>query len=99
MLDDTAIPEKKIEVTPRPEMIQPVPVCTLMSDGTFRVELTGVSIDSLQQLMLSAASSIMSMTIKRAVDMESALRRVRGRFQGFDEETNAAIALALGIKT
>lgn len=82
-------------VSPRPEA-QPVPVCTIMSDGTFRVEAQGIGFMDLYRLIEQAGLNMVDRAIGRAAAMESVLVRIKTRYQGFDDETATDLDRVLG---
>jgi hypothetical protein len=102
MLDDTTRedkPEKpgKARLTPKAPP-PPVPVCTLMSDGSVALEdeQKRIPLLELNRLLLSASAVITERTAQRAAAMESVLGVVQARFDGFDPQTEKAMATVLG---
>ena len=80
----------KITLTQRPEP-QVVPVCTVLSDGTVRVEGQSMSPLDLQRLLMAAAVAITHASMQRVVSLERMLLLIRQRFDGFDRDTLAAL--------
>ena len=94
MLDDTDAPEKPILT---PKQIDPIPVCTLMSDRSLKLEPgTQTNVLELQGLLLSAAASLATDVVRRAVTAEQMLASIKHRYDGLDPETAAAIDRVLG---
>jgi hypothetical protein len=74
----------------------PMPVCTLLSDGSLRVEGSRVGLVELHRMLLMHASAIAERTVQRAAAMEQVLARIEQRFSGFDADTARALASVLG---
>jgi hypothetical protein len=91
-------PADKMTLRPREQVPQePTPVCTLFSDGGIRVENgVGLTLIELQRLMLASVLSISDRTVQRGAAMERVLAGIQQRFDGFDPETEDAIATVLG---
>jgi hypothetical protein len=94
-MPDDLTPPEKITLIEKPEA-KPTPVCTVFNDCSIRVDGKGIGLIELQRLLLGAAVQVMDRTVQRAVAMEGALIRVHTRFDGLDEETDAAIRQVLG---
>lgn len=97
MLDDVQEPPPppdKTTLTPK-EQPKPLPVVTVLSDGTIRVDNAEVGLGQVYSLLLNAAAGITGHAINRAMTLERMLATIRTRFDGFDDETLAAINRAL----
>jgi hypothetical protein len=97
MLDDAEGRDDKVHLTPKVEA-QPIPVCTVMSDGSLKVQAAQIPLVELNRLLLSAAGILTERTVQRAASMERVLASVQRRFDGFDAETETAIATVLGAR-
>ena len=94
MLDDADGRDEKITLTPR--VLEPVPMCTVMSDGTLQVPDPHTPLVVLNRTLLSASAILTERTVQRAAGMEQVLGTVQRNFKGWDEETGVAIATVLG---
>lgn len=85
------MPESRIPVTPKaaPALV------TLMADGSLTVLQDNVALLDVQRLLLTAAATITERTISRAAHMERVLAGLQARYDGFGEDMDRAIALAL----
>jgi hypothetical protein len=97
MLDDAQGSDDKTHLTPK-EQVQPIPVCTVMSDGSLKVQASQIPLVDLSRLLLSAAGVLTERTVQRAAAMERVLVSISQRFDGFDAETEKAIATVLGAR-
>jgi hypothetical protein len=88
---------EKITLTPKPGA-QPIPLCTVMSDGQVKVQAPQIPLVELNSALLQASSIITDRLVQRAAAMERVIRSVHMRFDGFDPETEQAIAAVLGSR-
>jgi hypothetical protein len=95
MLDDAEGGEKKITLTPKARA-QPIPICTVMSDGQVKVPDPQMPLSELNRMLLTASGLITERLLQRAGAMEQVIRSIGQRFDGFDPETETAIAAVLG---
>jgi hypothetical protein len=95
MLDNTeGSGEGKQRVTPRPE--EPIPLCTVMSDGSIKVQSPQTPLVDLNRTLLYASATLTERTVQRAAAMEQVIVSVQRRFDGFDDQTTHAMAAVLG---
>lgn len=96
MLDDTEqhSDPPKATLSPRPEA-KPVPICTVMSDGSIQVVGKGIGAVELNRLLLATAAAVTDRAVTQAVALQRVLAMINSRFDGFDEETAQAIASVL----
>ena len=95
MLDDAQGSDDKTHLTPKAGA-QPIPICTVMSDGSLKVQAPQIPLVELNRILLGAAGILTERTVQRAAAMERVLSSINQRFDGFDADTEQAIAAALG---
>jgi hypothetical protein len=96
MLDSTQeVSPEKVTLTSRPE-VKPTPICTVMTDGSLKIEQSNISPLDLQRLLLSSAAHVTAQVLQRSMQGDRILAVISQRFEGFDEETEAAMRQHLG---
>jgi purine nucleoside permease len=95
MLDDAEAREGKQHLTPKPGA-EPIPVVTVMSDATVKVQQPQMPLVDLNRVMLMASAILTERTVQRAAAMERLLQSIQQRFDGFDPATQQAFAAVLG---
>jgi hypothetical protein len=88
------VAEPKLVATPKP----PMPICTLLSDGSIQVEQEQISMLDMQRMLLVAAGNITGRVMQRAAGLERTLTGVYARYS-FNEETDRVIRSALSPET
>lgn len=86
---------EKISLTPKPGA-QPIPLCTVMSDGQVKVQAPQIPLVELNQALLTASNIITGRLVQRAAAMERVIRSLQQRFDGFDPETEQLMIAVLG---
>jgi len=80
---------EKATLVPKPGAT-PVPLCTVMSDGSMKIN-GAVSAVELARVLLQAVAGLTERVMQRGIESDRLLLTIRQRYDGLDEETEQAL--------